>query len=152
MNSPRERERLFKTIGETEAEGAILLGGDRHPAELSMMDGGVGYPNYDLTSSGPNRASESWRPFGANRHRVASMNRGDNFGPVAIDRDRPGDPRRGGGRDDSPEGPPRHHPAPRAGAGAPDHRRPEAGGSDGRLKARPMGEQTRRRGGRPGPH
>ena len=89
MNFPRERERPFETIGETAAEGVIPLGGDRHPAEPSMMDGGVGCPIDDLTSSGPNRASESWRPFEADRHRVATMNRGDDFGPVAIDRDRP---------------------------------------------------------------
>ncbi len=92
MNFPHERDRLLKLIGETKAEGLIVLSGDRHLAELSMMDGGVGYPIYDLTSSGLNQASKSWRPFEANGHRVGTMNWGDNFGLIAIDWDRP-DPR-----------------------------------------------------------
>ena len=49
MNFPHERERLYKLIRDTEAEGVIILSGDRHLAELSMMDAGVGYPIYDLT-------------------------------------------------------------------------------------------------------
>ena len=92
MNFPHERERLFKLIRETGAEGVILLSGDRHLAELSMMDAGVGYPIYDLTSSGLNQAARAWRPLETNRHRVATMNWGDNFGLITIDWDRP-DPR-----------------------------------------------------------
>ena len=92
MNFPHERERLFKLIRDTGAEGVIILSGDRHLAELSMMDAGVGYPIYDLTSSGLNQAARSWRPLETNRHRVATMNWGDNFGVIAIDWDRP-DPR-----------------------------------------------------------
>ncbi len=92
MNFPHERERLFKLLSDTGAEGVILVSGDRHLAELSMMDGGVGYPIYDLTSSGFNQASKSWRRYEVNRHRVATMNWGDNFGVIAIDWNRP-DPR-----------------------------------------------------------
>jgi alkaline phosphatase D len=92
MNFPRERERLFKLIRETEAGGVVFLSGDRHLAELSLMDGGAGYPLYDLTSSGLNQAFGRWRRQEANRHRVASMNYGDNFGVVTIDWDRD-DPR-----------------------------------------------------------
>ena len=92
MNFPHERERLFKLLRETGAQGVILLSGDRHLAELSMMDAGVGYPIYDLTSSGFNQAARSWRPLEVNRHRVATMSWGDNFGVIAIDWDRP-DPR-----------------------------------------------------------
>ncbi len=92
MNFPHERERLFKLIRDSGAEGVILLSGDRHLAELSMMDAGVGYPMFDLTSSGLNQAARSWRPFEVNSRRVATMNWGDNFGVIAIDWDRP-DPR-----------------------------------------------------------
>jgi alkaline phosphatase D len=92
MNFPHERERLFKLLRDTGAQGVILLSGDRHLAELSMMDAGVGYPIYDLTSSGFNQAAKSWRPLEVNRHRVATMNWGDNFGVIAIDWDR-ADPR-----------------------------------------------------------
>ena len=57
-----------------------------------MMDGGVGYPLFDLTSSGLNVAHKEWRPMEPNRHRVATMNVGDNFGLVEIDWER-ADPR-----------------------------------------------------------
>ncbi len=89
MNFPHERERLFKLIRDTGAQGVILLSGDRHLAELSMMEAGVGYPIYDLTASGFNMSSKSWRPYEVNRHRVATLNWGDNFGVIAIDWDRP---------------------------------------------------------------
>lgn len=92
MNMPHERERLFRLLRETKAGGVLFLSGDRHLAELSMMDAGLGYPVYDLTSSGLNQANETWRKYEANRHRVGTMNWGDNFGLVAVDWDRP-DPR-----------------------------------------------------------
>jgi alkaline phosphatase D len=92
MNIPHERERLFKVLCETKAAGVLLLSGDRHLAELSVTDAGLGYPLYDLTSSGLNQASKSWRKLETNRHRVATMNRGDNFGLIDIDWDRK-DPR-----------------------------------------------------------
>lgn len=85
MNFPNERRRLYNLIRDTGAAGVIFISGDRHLAELSMMDGGVGYPMYDLTSSSLNRSSKKWRPYEANRHRVATMNWGDNFGLIEID-------------------------------------------------------------------
>ncbi|HEV8385154.1 MAG TPA: alkaline phosphatase D family protein [Candidatus Acidoferrales bacterium] len=92
-NLPLERQRLFQLICATDARGVLFLSGDRHLAELSMMDGGVGYPLFDLTSSGLNKAHhEKWRPQEPNRHRVATMNVGDNFGVVEIDWN-PADPR-----------------------------------------------------------
>ncbi len=89
MNFPHERERLFTLIRDSGAEAVLLVSGDRHLGELSMMDAGIGYPLYDLTSSGLNQAARSWRSLEVNRHRVATMNRGDNFGVIAIDWDRP---------------------------------------------------------------
>ena len=73
MNFPHERERLFTLIRETGAEGVIILSGDRHLAELSMMDAQVGYPIYDLTSSGFNQASRSWRAFQQPRPRSQQL-------------------------------------------------------------------------------
>lgn len=84
-NFPKEREKLFELIKSTKIAGVIFLSGDRHLAELSMMDGGVGYPLYDLTSSGLNRAWKRWRIYEENRHRVGTMNWGDNFGVIEID-------------------------------------------------------------------
>lgn len=85
MNFAPERQRLFKLIRATGATGVVFISGDRHLAELSMMDGGVGYPLYDLTASGMNNASKVWRRYEENRHRVATLNWGDNFGLITID-------------------------------------------------------------------
>lgn len=85
MNLPRERGRLFRLIRDTGANGVVFISGDRHLAELSMMDGGIGYPVYDLTASGMNNASHKWRAYETNRHRVGTMNWGDNFGLITID-------------------------------------------------------------------
>jgi alkaline phosphatase D len=88
MNFAPERQRLFKLIRATKATGVLFVSGDRHLAELSMMDGGVGYPLYDLTASGMNNASKTWRRYEENRHRVATLNWGDNFGLITIDWDK----------------------------------------------------------------
>ena len=57
MNFPHERERLYKLLRDTRAGGVVLLSGDRHLAELSVTDAGLGYPLFDLTSSGLNQGS-----------------------------------------------------------------------------------------------
>lgn len=85
MNFPHERERLFKLIRDTKAAGIVCISGDRHLAELSQMDAGIGYPLFDLTSSGLTMASPKWRALEVNRHRVATMNHGNNFGFLSID-------------------------------------------------------------------
>ena len=89
MNLPHERQRFFHLIRDTKATGVVFISGDRHLAELSMMDGGVGYPLYDLTASGMNNASLSWRRYETNRHRVGTMNWGNNFGMIRIDWNQP---------------------------------------------------------------
>ena len=88
-NLPHERDRLYKLIRDTSAAGLFIISGDRHLAELSMMDAGIGYPLYDLTSSGLTQASTKWRKLETNRHRVMTMNVGNNFGVIAIDWSRP---------------------------------------------------------------
>jgi alkaline phosphatase D len=85
QNFPHERERLYKLIKDAKAGGIVCVSGDRHLAELSMMDAGIGYPLYDLTSSGLTEASQKWRKLEVNRHRVATMNWGNNFGLITID-------------------------------------------------------------------
>jgi alkaline phosphatase D len=88
-NLPLEREKLLKLIKDTKAEGVVVLSGDRHLAELSMLPpteaNGPGYPLYDVTSSGLNQADKNWRAPEKNRHRVSSMSYGDNFGVVQVD-------------------------------------------------------------------
>jgi alkaline phosphatase D len=85
MNFPLERARLYKLIKDTKAAGVIVLSGDRHLAELCMMDAGIGYPLYDVTSSGLNQANLYWRKQEKNTHRVATMNFGNNFGLITLD-------------------------------------------------------------------
>lgn len=57
-NFPHERKRLFQTIKDSGAHGVVLISGDRHAGELSILPAdhplGVGYPLYELTSSGLN--------------------------------------------------------------------------------------------------
>ncbi len=85
MTMPAERAKLYKLLRDTQAAGVIILSGDRHLAELSMMDAGLGYPLYDLTSSGLNSGGKRWRAYEPNQHRVGTMNWGDNFGMVTVD-------------------------------------------------------------------
>jgi len=84
-NFPLERDRLYKLLRETKANGVIVLSGDRHLADLSMDPSAVGYPLYDVTSSGLNQGFKNWRVPERNRHRVGSMAYGDNFGLITID-------------------------------------------------------------------
>ena len=90
MNFPAERERLFELLRESKAAGVVLLSGDRHLGDLSQMDAGLGYPLFDLTSSGLNQGNKRWRALEPNRHRVATMNVGNNFGLLVIDWERAG--------------------------------------------------------------
>ena len=84
-NFPKEREKLYALIRSTGANGVVILSGDRHLAEISLDTKAVGYPLYDITSSGLNQGSKNWRAPEANNNRVAAMPYGDNFGMVLID-------------------------------------------------------------------
>jgi alkaline phosphatase D len=84
-NMPRERDRLYKLIRDTKANGVVILSGDRHLGELSMENKSIGYPLYDITSSGFNQGTKNWRAPEKSTHRVGSMPFGDNFGMVLID-------------------------------------------------------------------
>lgn len=85
MNFPNERARLFKLLRDTKANGVIILSGDRHLGELSMTTDAITYPLYDITCSGFNQATLSWRPPEPNKHRVAAVPFGNHFGVIEID-------------------------------------------------------------------
>jgi alkaline phosphatase D len=56
-NFPTERERLLALIAKKTAGGVILLSGDRHLSEISVLERkDIGYPLYEVTSSGLNNA------------------------------------------------------------------------------------------------
>lgn len=57
-NLPLERQRLIRLIGETQAQGVVLLSGDRHFGALYQLRTGVPYPLTEITSSSFNRP---WR-------------------------------------------------------------------------------------------
>ena len=78
---PLEQERLFAAIRETRAAGVVFLSGDAHYTQLVRADGGVGYPLYELVSSGLTHGN----PAGANRPSPLAVYRpygGINFGTI----------------------------------------------------------------------
>jgi alkaline phosphatase D len=83
-NLPSERQRLIDLIAATEAEGIVVLSGDRHWSELSRLDEGVPYPIYDLTSSSLNQVHPRGTPT-ENRWRISETTYHlENYGLVEI--------------------------------------------------------------------
>ncbi|MCC9168921.1 alkaline phosphatase family protein [Pontibacter sp. XAAS-A31] len=57
-NFPAARKRLFDLLAKTKPKGAMLVSGDRHIGEFSKMEvEGLGYPVYEITSSGLTHSS-----------------------------------------------------------------------------------------------
>ncbi|MFK7788073.1 MAG: alkaline phosphatase D family protein [Phycisphaeraceae bacterium] len=84
-NMPHERDRLFKLIETTEANGVVFLSGDVHFTELSKSDEGP-YPMYDLTSSGLNQKPRELWYTAPNSYRVKDkLYTNNNFGLVRVD-------------------------------------------------------------------
>lgn len=85
-NFPREKQRLFDLIAGTKANGVVILSGDRHFAELSVIPPGkspLAYPLYDLTSSSLN--SPSKRDVGdENTQRIGDAWTRENFGLLTF--------------------------------------------------------------------
>lgn len=89
-NFPAERARLLKTLRESEATGVIIVSGDRHSAEISMIpagDGALPYPLFDLTASSLNQQKRVDDDEEPNRHRFGTRFHGANFGSIEIDWD-----------------------------------------------------------------
>jgi len=84
-NLPSERQRLIRLIRETNAGGVVLLSGDRHWAELSVLTLDVPYPLYDLTSSSFNQIHPRGTPT-ENCYRADERTyHRENYGVVRID-------------------------------------------------------------------
>ena len=83
---PLERDRLFRLINESGAQGVVFVSGDRHSAGLYRRDDVVSYPLYEITSSALNMASsrENTEP-GPNR--LGQMYSAENYGVIGIDWD-----------------------------------------------------------------
>jgi alkaline phosphatase D len=99
-NFPQERTRFLELLHKTEAKGALIISGDRHLAELSLLksDNDVPGPLYEMTTSGLNQpvANEAEpmkknpkKPI-PNRFRLhESPYTGSNFGLLRIKWDEP---------------------------------------------------------------
>lgn len=87
-NFPAERERLLSLIAESQAEGVVLLSGDRHSSEISVIKRqDIGYPLYEITSSGLNNALRGRFNVAEepNKFRALEANVSDNsFGEIEI--------------------------------------------------------------------
>jgi alkaline phosphatase D len=82
-NLPRERQRLFDLIDDTDAGGVVLVSGDRHIGALYRLATGVPYDLYEITSSGINMAYPHNRDIGPLR--LGEVYGQDNFGTIDID-------------------------------------------------------------------
>lgn len=87
-NFPAERERLLRVIAESQAQGVVLLSGDRHSSEISVINRqDIAYPLYEITSSGLNNALRGRFNVAdePNKFRALDANVSDNsFGEIEI--------------------------------------------------------------------
>lgn len=84
-NLPNERKRFFDLVAKTKANGVIIISGDRHWSEISVLDEDVPYPIYDVTSSSINQLHKRGTPT-KNRFRALPTSfHQENFGRLNID-------------------------------------------------------------------
>jgi alkaline phosphatase D len=81
---PLERDRLYRLISETEANGVLIVSGDRHSSGLYVREDVTPYPLYEITSSSLNMSfsDENNEP---GPHRIGDMYALTNYGAIAID-------------------------------------------------------------------
>ena len=83
-NFPKAKDRMLRLLPRAQTQRVILLSGDRHHAEISCLpEGRVGYPLYDITSSGITEGGGIGKE--ENRYRVADLWNANNFGAIQID-------------------------------------------------------------------
>ncbi|HSV36561.1 MAG TPA: alkaline phosphatase D family protein [Ramlibacter sp.] len=82
-NFPRERERLYRLVAQTQANGVVFLSGDRHIGAFYRETGGTPYPFYELTSSG---ITHPWRTASeAGPNRIGALFTEHHYGGIDID-------------------------------------------------------------------
>ncbi len=88
---PAERDRLYALIDETDANGVVILTGDRHAAALYRKDGVNDYPLFEATSSSLNLPGARWRAESGETYiepgpnRISDMIYDANYGLLEID-------------------------------------------------------------------
>jgi alkaline phosphatase D len=99
-NFPQERARFLDLLQRTQAKGAVLISGDRHLAEISLLKpaDGAPYPLYDMTTSGLNQPLAKDSEYSSKNPPKGPPNRfrihdrpytGSNFGLLRIHWDAP---------------------------------------------------------------
>ncbi len=81
-NLPRERQRLIRLIGQTQAQGVLFLSGDRHVGGIYQDNGGP-YPLHEMTSSGLTHAWADAREPGPNR--LGDLVTSNHYGLIDVD-------------------------------------------------------------------
>jgi len=85
---PKERLRFYKLLGETRAEGVVLISGDRHWAAIYRQTNDVTYPLWEMTSSSlnlPLTAIKSDIKTEPGPYRIGEPYYDANFGVIDID-------------------------------------------------------------------
>lgn len=88
---PHERDRFYGLIEQTDAQGVVLLSGDRHAGSIYRRDNIVDYPLYEITASALNVPVSSrfdpnnTEPEEAGPHRLHPMQYHPNYGLIDID-------------------------------------------------------------------
>lgn len=82
-NYPKERQRFIELLARYQQQPVVIISGDVHWAELSMIsETASDWPLVELTSSG---LTEEWSAISPNRHRVGQAFAEANFGMLEID-------------------------------------------------------------------
>jgi alkaline phosphatase D len=84
-----ERDRLFRLLHETKAEGTILVSGDRHRGGIAVVDGPIEPPLVDVSACGIADGKEARRFFPGRPEVRGSSEEGSCFGCIRIDWERP---------------------------------------------------------------
>lgn len=79
-----EKKKLFELIKTTKTNGVLFLSGDRHFAELSAINPGVGYPLYEITTGSFNKKQKKISSA-KNPYRLKEIEHSENFGLIKID-------------------------------------------------------------------
>lgn len=81
-NFPADRERLLGLLKKHKINGVLIISGDTHWGELSMLKGALDYPLWEVTSSG---LTQEWKQVSPNQHRIGEPTSNVNYGYLYID-------------------------------------------------------------------
>jgi alkaline phosphatase D len=91
---PAERQKLYELIDDSQAEGVVLISGDRHAGSIYRRDDITDYPLYEVTASSLNLPQSTWRAEAGNTdmedgpYRLHPMQFEVNYGIIDVDWDK----------------------------------------------------------------